>query len=151
MSADPPSEPASPPSRRRPWWIPPFLGPVPAVEGRHLDLLGAVALALLFEEYDLAMLTAALPQIAAELDMAETDFGFYLGMIRMGALPAFALIPYADRIGRKRVFLWTLMGTAVATLLTLVVIPVVYSLWQQWVAVQAAPTVSLEAAPAGAD
>ena len=64
------------------------------------------------------MLTAALPQIAASLGMAETDFGFYLGMIRLGALPAFALIPYADRIGRRRVFLLSLVGTALATLLT---------------------------------
>jgi len=88
------------------------------VEQRHLTLLGAIALALLFEEYDLAMLTAALPQIAASLSMAETDFGLYLGLIRLGALPAFALIPYADRIGRRRVFLVTLMGTALATLLT---------------------------------
>jgi MFS family permease len=81
-------------------------------------VLGAVALALLFEEYDLAMLTAALPQIAAALEMAETDFGLYLGIIRLGALPAFLLIPYADRVGRRRVFLATLVGTGLATLLT---------------------------------
>jgi MFS family permease len=103
---------------RRPWWIPHFLGPIPAVDEPHLRLLGAVSLALLFEEYDLAMLTAALPQIAESIQMAEADFGFYLGLIRLGALPAFALIPYADRIGRRRVFLMTLIGTAVATVLT---------------------------------
>jgi len=103
---------------KRPWWLPPFLGPIPDVEDRHVSLLGAVALALLFEEYDLAMLTAALPQIAATLQMAETDFGLYLGLIRLGALPAFALIPVADRIGRRRVFLGSLVGTAIATLLT---------------------------------
>jgi MFS family permease len=103
---------------KRPWWLPPFLGPIPPVEQRHLSLLGAVALALLFEEYDLAMLTAALPQIAATLEMAETDFGLYLGLIRLGALPAFALIPYADRLGRRRLFLISLVGTALATLLT---------------------------------
>jgi putative MFS transporter len=107
---------ASPP--KRPWWLPPFLGPIPPVEQRHLSLLGAVALALLFEEYDLAMLTAALPQSAGELQMAETDFGLYLGLIRLGAFPAFALIPYADRVGRRRIFLVSLVGTALATLAT---------------------------------
>jgi len=111
-----PAGPATPP--KRPWWLLPILGPIPAVQSRHLDLLGAVALALLFEEYDLAMLTAALPQIAETLQMAEQDFGLYLGVIRLGALPAFVLIPYADRIGRRRVFLGTLIGTGVATLLT---------------------------------
>ncbi len=117
---EPVAEPSSQPGGKRPWWIPPFFGAVPDVGKPHLDLLGAVALALLFEEYDLAMLTAALPQIAASLGMAETDFGFYLGMIRLGALPAFALIPYADRIGRRRIFLLTLVGTALATMLTAV-------------------------------
>jgi putative MFS transporter len=95
-----------------------ILGPIPAVEKRHLDLLFAVSLALLFEEYDLAMLTAALPQIASTLNIPEADFGFYLGMIRLGALPAFALIPYADRVGRRRVFLISLVGSALATTLT---------------------------------
>jgi MFS family permease len=105
-------------SPRRPWWLPHFLGPIPAVEDHHLRVLGAVALALLFEEYDLAMLTAALPQIAAALGMLETDFGLYLGIIRLGALPAFVLIPFADLVGRRRVFLVTLVGTGLATLLT---------------------------------
>ena len=103
---------------RRPWWLPIFLGPIPPVEERHLSLLGAVALALIFEEYDLAMLTAALPQIAESLQMAESDLGLYLGMIRLGAIPAIALIPYADRVGRRRVYLVSLVGTAIATLLT---------------------------------
>ncbi len=109
---------ASPEKTRRPWWLLHIYGPVPDVEKRHLDLLGAVALALLFEEYDLAMLTAALPQIAASLSMPETDFGFYLGWIRLGALPAVVFIPYADRVGRRRVFLLSLVATTLATTLT---------------------------------
>jgi putative MFS transporter len=99
-------------------WLLPILGPVPPLEERHFSLLLGVSLALMFEEYDLAMLTAALPQIAETLSMAEVDFGFYLGLIRLGAIPAVALIPYADRIGRRRVFLISLVGTAVATTLT---------------------------------
>ncbi|UCE84837.1 MAG: MFS transporter [Deltaproteobacteria bacterium] len=115
---------ATPPAPRRsvwrnPWWIPPFLGSVPAdVRPQHLSLLGAIALALVFEEYDLAMLTAALPYIAADLSMAEIDFGLYLGVIRLGALPALFFIPFADRIGRRRVFLAALVITALTTFLT---------------------------------
>ncbi len=103
---------------KRPKWLLPILGPVPPLEEKHYSLLLGVSLALMFEEYDLAMLTAALPQIAETLSMAEVDFGFYLGMIRLGAIPALALIPYADRIGRRRVFLISLIGTAIATTLT---------------------------------
>lgn len=121
MAADPEAKPAG---RGRsvwqnPWWIPPFLGSIPDdIEPRHLTLLSAIALALFFEEYDLAMLTAALPYIAADLAIAETDFGLYLGVIRIGALPAFLVIPFADRIGRRRVFLGALLVTGVATFLT---------------------------------
>jgi putative MFS transporter len=121
VAADPEPKPNEP--RRtvwqNPWWIPPFLGRVPDdIEPRHLTLLGAIALALFFEEYDLAMLTAALPFIASDLAIAETDFGLYLGIIRIGALPAFLVIPFADRIGRRRVFLISVMITSLATFLT---------------------------------
>jgi len=103
-------------NRRQPWWIPPFLGRVPPeIDDRSLKLLGAVALALLFEEYDQAMVTAALKQIAAELGMVERELGLYLALIRLGALPAFLLIPFADRIGRRPVFVF---ATAAMGLLT---------------------------------
>jgi len=110
----------SQPSRpRQPWWIPPFLGRVPAgVEPRHLSLLGVIALALFFEEYDLAMLTAALPRIAATFGVSDAALPFYLSVIRLGAIPAFALIPLADRWGRRRVFLVALACTGLFTFLT---------------------------------
>lgn len=109
-----------PPARRRnPWWIPPFLGRVPAdLEPPHLSLLGAVAFALVFEEYDMAMITTALPYIARDLDIAEPQFGFYLGLVRLGALPAVFLIPFADRIGRRRMFLASVVASALGTVAT---------------------------------
>ena len=108
----------SPKRGRRPWWILPIFGGVPDVGEKQLSVLGVIALAMLFEEYDLAMLTAALPFIASDLGIAETDFGFYLGLIRLGALPAFILIPFADKVGRRRVFLVSIAATAVLTFLT---------------------------------
>ena len=102
--------------RRQPWWIPPFLGRVPAeIDEPSLRLLGAVAFALLFEEYDQAMVTSALKQISADLAIAERQLGLYLALIRLGALPAFLLIPLADRIGRRPVFVF---ATATMGLLT---------------------------------
>jgi len=110
------SQPSRPP---QPWWIPPFLGRVPAgVEPRHLSLLGVIALALFFEEYDLAMLTAALPRIADTFGVSDAALPFYLSVIRLGAIPAFAVIPLADRLGRRRVFLVTLACTGLFTFLT---------------------------------
>jgi len=96
-----------PPTRlKNPLWIAPFLGRVPVgVQPQQLSLLGVVALALFFEEYDMAMLGMALPQIAADLNISVEALPDYLWMIRAGALPAFFLLPYADSIGRRPVFI----------------------------------------------
>ncbi len=106
------------PALRNPWWIPPFLGGVPEIEPRLISLLGLVSLALFFEQYDNSMLTAALKFIAQDLDMAERDLGGFLAAIRLGAVPAFLLVPFADRIGRRRIFLASVVGFSIGTCLT---------------------------------
>ncbi len=105
-------------ARRNPWWIPPFLGGVPTVEPRLVSLLGLVSLAMLFEQYDNSMLTSALKYIADDLQMRERDLGYFLAIIRLGAIPAFFIVPFADRIGRRRVFLASVIGFSVGTCLT---------------------------------
>jgi putative MFS transporter len=110
-------DPAATPRRRRnPWWIPPFLGRVPEIEDRYFRILGIVALGLFFESYDLSLLTSALMHISEDLGMAEHELGFYLGAIRLGGLAAFLLLPLADRLGRRRVFLASLIGMSLFTL-----------------------------------
>ena len=101
-----------------PWWIPSFLGRLPELEPRHLSLLGFVSLALLFENYDFSLLTAALPFIARSLDLPEAALGDFTGMIRLGALPAFLVVPFADRLGRRRVFLAAVLGLSAGTFAT---------------------------------
>jgi len=106
------------PRRRRPWWIPHFLGGVPDIEPRLLSLLGMVSLALFFEHYDISMLTAALKFIAEDLGMSESELGGYTSAIRIGSLPALLVIPFADRIGRRRLFLASVLGISVSTCAT---------------------------------
>jgi len=101
---------------RNPWWIPPFLGGVPEVEPRLVSLLGLVSLALFFEQYDNSMLTAALKFIADDLHLQESNLGGFLALIKLGAVPAFLLVPFADRIGRRRVFLVAVAGFSVGTI-----------------------------------
>jgi len=103
---------------RNPWWIPPFLGGVPEVEPRLISLLGLVSLALFFEAYDNSLLTSALKFIAADLEIAGGDLGRYLAFIRLGSLPAFAIVPFADQIGRRRVFLASVIGFSLGTFAT---------------------------------
>ncbi len=94
------------------------MGAVPDVGSERLRTLGLVALALFFDQYDFGLLTSALPYIAAELGMAESDLGAKLSLVRLGALPAFLLLPLADRFGRRRAFLISIAALSIGTALT---------------------------------
>lgn len=109
--AFPPASAAPPPQRRNPWWIPPFLGRVPrGLDASHVSLLGLIAGALFFEQYDLSLINAAIGRIARSLDIAVDDIGYVTGALRLGGLLTFLLVPFADRIGRRRLFLAALVG-----------------------------------------
>lgn len=102
----------------RPWWLPRFLGAVPDLEASEFRLLGFVSFALFFENYDFSLLTASLPYIAESLRLEESELGGFVGLIRLGALPSFFVVPFADRLGRRRVFLASVAALSVGTLLT---------------------------------
>jgi len=91
---------------------------VPDVPPDKLRMLGVVALALFFEQYDFGMLGSALPRIATDLGIDRADYGGYLSLIRLGSLPAFAILPLADRIGRRRLFLFCMVALSIGTALT---------------------------------
>jgi MFS family permease len=101
---------------KRPWWLPHFLGRVPiGLESRYVSLVGVVALAGLFENYDLSVLSAALKQIRESFDLDQAEMTSLLAWVRLGALPAFLILPLADRIGRRQVFLAAVVGMSIAT------------------------------------
>ena len=116
MAADHIALPAA--KRRRPRWIPRFLGAVPDLEPAQFRILGLVSLALYFEQYDFSMLSAAWGHITTSLGIAESQFGTDLMLIRLGALPALGIVAFADRIGRRRLFLGSLVASSLGTLLT---------------------------------
>src|SRR5262245_27942120 len=102
-----------------PWWIPRFLGGVPeGVEPVHLRVLGFVTLAMFFENYDLGILGNALPQIAATFGLDRVALGQFAAWTRFGAVPAFMLLPLADRIGRRRILLLRIAGMSVGSFAT---------------------------------
>jgi len=108
--------PAAPP--RRPWWLLHIFGSVPRIDERSLSLLGLVSLAYFFENYDLSLLMSALSFIAADLGIAESELAGYTGLIRLGALPAFLLVPFSDRLGRRKIFLVSVAGLSLLTFVT---------------------------------
>jgi len=104
------------PRARRPWWLPHFLGRMPrGLEDRHVAVVGIVSLAFLFENYDLSMLSAALKQIRESYGQSPAEMTSLLAWIRLGAIPAFLLLPLADRVGRRRVFLVAIAGMSIGT------------------------------------
>ena len=101
----------------RPWWtfIIPYAGSVPQLRNRQWTLLGLLALAEFFEQYDASLMGIALKQIQAGLQIPEQDIAGVTAVVRTGSLIAFALSVLADRIGRRRLLLVTILGFTVCT------------------------------------
>jgi putative MFS transporter len=104
----------------RPRWLraTPFLGSPPPLTRRQWRVLGLVSLATLFDQYDRALFALALPKIQASLAIAEADVGLLASIVRLGSLPAFLATLAADRFGRRRVLLVTIVGYTLCTGLT---------------------------------
>jgi MFS family permease len=102
-----------------PWWMLRILGRVPVGVGpQHVRLLGFVALAMFFENFDMSLLGAVLKYLAQDFGLDKAELGSFTGAIRLGTLPAFFIIPFADRIGRRRMFLISVVGMSAGTFLT---------------------------------
>lgn len=106
-------------ARRNPWWIPRFLGRVPVdIVAADLQLLGAVALALAYFNFDLAVAGQTIKFVREDFGLPQSEVGRLSAYFRLGAIPAFFAIPLADWIGRRRLFLACVIGAAVFTGLT---------------------------------
>ena len=104
---------------QNPWWIPRLLfGFAPEVERRKLTLLGCVAIAMVYENYDLSVLNTSLKHIAESLLVDETNLGYFVASIRFAGLFGLLFIPAADLIGRRRLFLISIIGMSLGTTLT---------------------------------
>jgi MFS family permease len=109
----------SPRRRRNPWWIPIWLGRAPPLSDAAMRMFGLAVLGTFFEAYDLSLLSSALKDIADSFGItSDAELAFELAKIRFGGFFAFALLPLADRLGRRRVFLGAIFGMSVGTLVT---------------------------------
>lgn len=99
-------------------WLTPFLGRAPDLSRRQWQVLGLVSVVTLFDQYDRSLFSMALPQIQRGLAIAESDVGLLGSIVRVGSLPAFALVLAADRLGRRRLLLFTVLAYTVLTGLT---------------------------------
>jgi putative MFS transporter len=109
------------PGARPPFWFRRLFffvrQPAPLAAG-HWTLLGLLGSTLLINHYDLALLGLALPQIQAGLGVPEERIGSLVAAIRLGVLPAVVFAFLADRAGRRRLLLFTIVGFTVCTVLS---------------------------------
>jgi putative MFS transporter len=81
-------------------------------------MFGLVVLGTFFESYDLSLLSSAVKHIAEDLEIGSDQLAFVLAAVRFGGFAAFALLPLADRVGRRRMFLVAILGMSLGTLAT---------------------------------
>ena len=110
-----------PGATRPPWWFRSLFAfvrsPAP-LDARQWSLLGLLGLTLLINHYDFALLSLALPQIQEGLDVPEERIGGVMASVRLGVVPAILLAFLADRVGRRRLLVATILGFTLCTALT---------------------------------
>jgi MFS family permease len=91
---------------------------VGGLTARHRSILFLLGAATLFEGYDRFIVSLALPYIGKDLGASEGQLGYALSLIRVGALLSVALGRIADRFGRRRLLLVSVLAYTVATAAT---------------------------------
>lgn len=81
-------------------------------------LLFFLSVATFFEGYDFMALAQILPNVRADMGLADAAGPQLLMVINAGGIAAYALIRKADVWGRKRVFVLTIAGYTLSTLAT---------------------------------
>jgi len=91
-------------------------------------LIGLLGVAIFFEGYGRSLVTVALAYVGKDLGTSSDALSYALAAIAMGSLGVLLLGPIADRIGRRRLLLVSIVllalfgaGTASATTLTALV------------------------------
>jgi MFS transporter, putative metabolite:H+ symporter len=83
-------------------------------------LLFMLSVATFFDGYDTFVLALVLPLILGDLGGSETQAGLVRGVVGAGSVLGFLLAAQADRIGRRKLLLITIVGYTAGTLLTAV-------------------------------
>jgi putative MFS transporter len=77
-----------------------------------------LSVATFFEGYDFMALAQILPNLRADLGLSKVDAGLLFAFVNAGTIVAYPLIRKADRWGRRRVLMITIVGYASFTFAT---------------------------------
>ncbi len=85
---------------------------------RQKQIFPLIMLGAFFEGFDFSTVNLALPFITRDLGIDTKSAGFMLSIIAIGTLVSFFVVRMGDRVGRKPVFLWSVVLFSVLSLLT---------------------------------
>src|SRR5687767_2039577 len=107
LGAEPPTEP------KRPWWAPPD-----PMSSDQIRIIATLSILLAVVEYGGSLLTQTIDYVAESYDANNAQLGVVTAVTRVGTLIALVGGILTDRIGRRRLLLWSLAVVAVSTALT---------------------------------
>lgn len=81
----------------------------------HKFLLGILGFTAFFDGFDRGIINVALPQIRGSFDLSQSQMSMWLMIIYIGALPALFVTRAADRVGRRKLLVVSIVGYMVAT------------------------------------
>jgi putative MFS transporter len=89
-----------------------------AMEPAHRWLLFLLGATSFFDGYDRSIVALALKQIRESFGLSQSAASFWLTFLYLGAIPALWLTRRADRIGRRSVLIFCVVGYTITTGLT---------------------------------
>ncbi|HUO04915.1 MAG TPA: MFS transporter [Candidatus Binataceae bacterium] len=92
-----------------------LFGSTPPFTMRQWRIFAIAITAGFFNQYDHALLSLALKQIQLGLNIAESNLGSMLSMIRLGYILSLFITPLADIFGRRRLLLYTIIAYTIFT------------------------------------
>lgn len=87
------------------------------IEKHLLKLIIVLGTAYMASRYDFSLSTLAVPQFQKSFGLSSSDATFLIAFVKLGAIPAVILTFYSDKIGRRPIFLYSILGFAVSALL----------------------------------
>lgn len=89
-----------------------------SLSSEHRFLLLILGCTSFFDGFDRGIIEVALKQIRESFDLDQGSMSLWLAAVYAGALPALVLTRAADRIGRRRMLMYSVFGYMAATGLT---------------------------------
>ncbi|HKJ25078.1 MAG TPA: MFS transporter [Myxococcota bacterium] len=96
----------------------PFLAPPEPLGDGQRRLLLVLGATVMINHYDFGLLSLVLSHLQADLVIPESELGPMVSVIRLGALPSVLLALVADRVGRRRLLVGTLLAFTACTAAT---------------------------------